>query len=163
MFSSWNWRWCACMCVFVSLLEVIFWVVWLKSHVLPCGGNEPEDKQQLAWNFMHWGSARPQVRLARSFVIVNLHIYCCKYVIRRRVLRISLWLGSAAMTYWSAALDRDAHEDQSDRDLDSWTFAQAWPWMSAWYSPSQVISRCRGIKGTWSPSHLGPTTNRLGE
>lgn len=102
MFSLWEEVVCACLFVFVCVWVcsgtgwgLYFGVVWLKPRMPPCGGNEPEDKQRLAWNFMHWESVRAYIRLAWSFVIVNLYIYGCKYVIRRRVLSISLWLGYA--------------------------------------------------------------------
>lgn len=85
---------------------ILGWYDW-NPPMLPCGGNEPDDRQRLAWNFMHWERFRAYIKLARSFVIVNLYIYGCKYVIRRCVLSISLWLGCAL---W--------HIDQSTRGRD---------------------------------------------
>lgn len=150
MFSLWEEEVvCTCASLFRGWLGwLYFWVVWLKPPIPPRGGNEPEDKQRLAWNFMHWESGRAYIRQAWSFVIVNLYIYGCKYVIRRRVLSISLWLGCAL---W--------HIDQFSRRRGTggrpmwlrpwlWTSAKAWPWMPGSFSASLVISPCRGIKGT---------------
>lgn len=109
MFSLWEWEVVRvhllahvslCVCDTVCVLHggyILGWYDWNPPPppMLPCGGNEPEDKQRPAWNFMHWESVRAYIRLAWSFVIVNLYIYGCKYVIRRRVLSISLWLGCA--------------------------------------------------------------------
>lgn len=105
---------------------------------------------------MHWEGGRAYIRLAWSFVIVNLYIYGCKYVIRGRVPSISLWLGPALGHIDRLSWGRDRLEGQSDRDLEFGHLQRTWPWMSASYWASLVISFCGGIKGTWSPSHWDP-------
>ena len=79
-----------CVYEFRGWLGVIFWVGMIETPMPPCGGNEPEDRQQRARNFMHWERVRAYIRLTWSFVIVNLYIYGSKYVMRRRALSISL-------------------------------------------------------------------------
>lgn len=153
---------CVCVCDTVCVLHggyILGWYDWNPPPppMLPCGGNEPEDKQRLAWNFMHWESVRAYIRLAWSFVIVNLNIYGCKYVIRRRVLSISLWLGCALWHIDQLELDRgQRQEDQSDRDLDFGHLQRHDHECLAYTQASLVISLCRWIKGTRSPSHLDP-------
>lgn len=117
MFSLWEEeavcvRACVRLCLRVCVQDggLYFWGGMIETpppSMPPRGGNEPEDKQRLAWNFMHWESVRAYIRLARSFVIVNLYIYGCKYVIRRRVPSISLWLGRALwhIDQWSWGRD----------------------------------------------------------
>lgn len=72
MFSLWEWEAvravCACVHVFVCCVEVIFWGGMIEkppppSHpatqpVLPCGGNEPEDKQRASLKFHALGERR---------------------------------------------------------------------------------------------------------
>lgn len=103
---------------------ILGWYDW-NPPMLPCGGNEPDDRQRLAWNFMHWERFRAYIKLARSFVIVNLYIYGCKYVIRRCVLSISLWLGCALWHIDQSTRGRDRRKVRwggglvwNDRDLD---------------------------------------------
>lgn len=140
---------CVCVGLFRSWMGVIFWggMIEPPPSMPPCGGNEPEDKQRLAWNFMHWESVRAYIRLTWSFVIVNLYIYGCKYVIRRRVLSISLWLGCALWHIDQSSWGRDRQQAKVTETL-TLDICKTWPWMPGSYSPSLVISLCRGIKGT---------------
>lgn len=158
MFSLWE-EVCVSLCVYLYVCVSLFrgWIGGGGGYILgwydwnppmpPCGGNEPEDKQRLAWNFMHWESVRAYIRPGWSFVIINLYIYGCKYVIRRRVLSISLWLGCALWHIDQLSWGRERQEAKVTETL-TLDICKTWPWMSGSYSASLVISLCRGIKGT---------------
>lgn len=125
---------CACVCVYMCTewMEIIFWGCMIEpprhSHPNTDASHTEVMKLKtssgLSEHFSHWESAWPYIRPAWSFVIINHKIYGWKYVIRRRVLSSSLWLGGAL---W--------HIDQVNWGTRPkwprpwiWTSTKAWPW-----------------------------------